>query len=88
MLTCHDFRRGRKVAEVNCYIFFSNNDLISNAFNDLSLFFVFKFWPTGVEVSSLVEDMFTLKEDFAEGKDIGSSKAKKVESGENTIFPT
>jgi hypothetical protein len=57
--SCHDFSGGWQVTKADRDIRFADHDVFRNVFNDLTLFWLLKFDPSGVDIFSLGENLVT-----------------------------
>jgi hypothetical protein len=53
----HQFRRGRKVAEVNGNVSLADEDFLGDIFYDFTFLFTDKVRPAGIEVSGLIKHL-------------------------------
>jgi len=59
--------KGGKIIELDFNVFLSNDNLLDNRLNHLTLVFMGEFRPTSIQVTSLMQDFITGKEvDFKE----------------------
>jgi len=57
LLFCHDFGRGREIAEVDGHVVFAEGDFLGNGLDDFAFFFAGEVGPTAIQIPGFSEEL-------------------------------